>query len=478
MREAYLVQEIAATTRNAIVGGPFGSNLVSADYVDSGVPVIRGQNMGSRWISGEFVFVSQSKAESLSQNVARPGDLVFTQRGTLGQVAIVPCGEFNEYILSQSQMKVSPDPAVADVLYLYYLFSSPEQQSYIHSNAIQAGVPHTNLGILKKTPVVLPSMREQKRVAQILGFLDDKIELNRRVNETLKQIARAIFRAWFIDFLPVRAKITARAEGRDPLRAAMCGLSGKDEAALNAMTSEQYEQLAATAALIPDELVDSELGEVPLGWGIEPLVQLLDVLETGRRPKGGVGAYSEGIPSVGAENILSVGNYDYRKTKYIPVEFFERMKSGVIEPYDVLLYKDGGKPGDFKPRVSLFGEGFPFEKFVINEHVFRMRSAEIGQAFLYFQLSSERVLFELAHRGAKAAIPGINQRDVNSLQFLAPPQAVTARFDEMVGGILASVLVRAKESQTLAVIRDTLLPKLLSGKIRVGEAQKLVEAAA
>ena len=84
------VEDITAPVRNALVGGPFGSNLVSRDYVETGVPVIRGQNMGSRWVSGDFVFVTEEKAESLDSNLARPGDIVFTQRGTLGQVPQIP----------------------------------------------------------------------------------------------------------------------------------------------------------------------------------------------------------------------------------------------------------------------------------------------------------------------------------------------------------------------------------------------------
>ena len=137
--------EIAAPIRNAIVGGPFGSNLVSKDYVAAGVPVIRGQNMGGKWVSGSFAFVSPTKAIALSSNLARPNDLVFTQRGTLGQVSLVPKTPFDFYVVSQSQMKITVDPTKADVVFLYYLFKTPEQLKYIFNSAIQTGVPHTNL---------------------------------------------------------------------------------------------------------------------------------------------------------------------------------------------------------------------------------------------------------------------------------------------------------------------------------------------
>ena len=227
-----IVEDIAAKKRNALVGGPFGSNLVSNDYVPSGVPVIRGQNMNGRWVGGEFAYVTEAKAKSLEANTARPGDIVFTQRGTLGQVSIVPLGPHDRYVVSQSQMKLTVNRALADPLFFYYVFSTSAQRDYIRQHAIQTGVPHTNLGILRKTPLPLPSLSEQRAIARILGTLDDKIELNRRVNETLEAMARALFKSWFVEFDPVRAKV----EGSDP------GLPKH------------------IAELFPDRLINSEIG--------------------------------------------------------------------------------------------------------------------------------------------------------------------------------------------------------------------------
>ncbi len=186
--------EVPAGTVGGTASGPFGSNLVGRDYVDSGVPVIRGQNMSDRWIGGDFAFVSEEKANRLSGNLAFPGDVVLTQRGTLGQVSVVPAKPFDRYVLSQSQMKLAPDPTKADALFLYYVFRSEDQLDYIRRNGIQSGVPHTNLGFLRSTPIRLPSVRDQRAIAGVLGALDDKIELNRRMNETLAQLAVEHFR--------------------------------------------------------------------------------------------------------------------------------------------------------------------------------------------------------------------------------------------------------------------------------------------
>ena len=166
------VRAIASSTRNAIVGGPFGSDLVSKDYVAHGVPVIRGQNMSGRWVSGSFVFVTPTKAKSLEANLAHPGDIIFTQRGTLGQVSLVPAKPFSAYLVSQSQMKLSVNRKVADPLFLFYFFTSYEQQKSIQGRTIQTGVPHINLGILREMPVRLPPLAEQCAIAEALSDVD------------------------------------------------------------------------------------------------------------------------------------------------------------------------------------------------------------------------------------------------------------------------------------------------------------------
>ncbi|MFN0078568.1 MAG: restriction endonuclease subunit S [Prosthecobacter sp.] len=166
------IRDAAAKSSNATVGGPFGSDLVSADYVESGVPVIRGQNMSFSFVTGDFVFVSEKKARSLSANLAHPKDLVFTQRGTLGQVAIVPDGSFESYLISQSQMKVSLDRPRHDPHFLHQYFTSAAGQKQIVTSAIQTGVPHTNLGILRAYRFPAPPLPEQRAIVEALSDVD------------------------------------------------------------------------------------------------------------------------------------------------------------------------------------------------------------------------------------------------------------------------------------------------------------------
>lgn len=230
-------------------------------------------------------------------------------------------------------------------------------------------------------------------------------------------------------------------------------------------------------SLFPDHFQDSELGQIPKGWKVVTLGSVLDTLETGRRPKGGVAGYSSGVPSVGAESINGIGVFDFSKTKFIPHEFYEKTTSGRIQNLDVLLYKDGGKPGEFRPRVGLYGYGFPFDEFCINEHVFRMRADAVGQHYLYFTISDERVLLDFANKRGKAAIPGINQTDVRSTVILLPPKSVLAEFDRLAQPSCQSIIENFAESRDLATLRDTLLPKLLSGEVSVKDLESRLEVA-
>lgn len=171
------VKEIAAGCPNATVGGPFGSDLVSKDYIAVGVPVVRGQNMSLHYVSGDFVFVSEAKAKYLQANTARPNDIIFTQRGTLGQVSIVPAKPFEKYVVSQSQMKLTLNSALADSEYVYQYFRSAVGQRQILDSAIQTGVPHTNLGILRSYKIPAPpTLTEQQAIAEALSDADALIE--------------------------------------------------------------------------------------------------------------------------------------------------------------------------------------------------------------------------------------------------------------------------------------------------------------
>jgi type I restriction enzyme S subunit len=426
------LNEIASSARNALVGGPFGSNLVSRDYVDDGVPVIRGQNMGMRWVGGEFAYVAPAKAQALAANLARPGDIVFTQRGTLGQVALVPDEPHDRYLVSQSQMKLSVDREIADPLFFYYVFSGEEQQDYIRQHAIQTGVPHTNLGILRSTPVPLPPIEEQRTIAHILGTLDDKIELNRRMNETLEAIARSLFKSWFVDFGPVRAKC----EGRDP------GLPPH------------------LADLFPDSFEDSELGAVPMGWrvsGLDEIATYLNGLALQKYPPDDSGS----LPVIKIAQ-LRTGHTDGadRASTDLPPAY-------VVEDGDILF----SWSGSLEVEIWCGGRG------ALNQHLFKVMSDRFPRWFYFLWTRYHLADFRGIAAGKATTMGHIQRGHLGAAKAVVPPMllldAMTERFQPLIQDLVAVGL----RSRTLAALRDALLPKLISGQIRVPDAKRSLAVA-
>jgi type I restriction enzyme S subunit len=165
----------------AIIGGPFGSNLGTKDYTENGVPVIRGTNLSEtgRFRPDDFVFVSEEKAEELRANLARPGDIVVTQRGTLGQLGMIPYNiGYDRFIISQSQMKVTLSDVKAKREYVFYVLRSSDANTRIKNLAVSSGVPHINLGTLRDFEIVLPPLWMQQRFADFAAVAEEGIELN------------------------------------------------------------------------------------------------------------------------------------------------------------------------------------------------------------------------------------------------------------------------------------------------------------
>lgn len=440
-----IVSDVAAPGKNALVGGPFGSNLVSKDYAPSGVPVIRGQNMGDgRWVGGEFAFVTPAKADSLAANMARPRDIVFTQRGTLGQVAIVPRGSFERYLISQSQMKLTVDESKADVLFLYYLFTSPKQQAYIRNNAIQVGVPHTNLGILRNTPIKLPPLPEQKAIAAMLGALDDKIELNRRMNATLEAMARALFQSWFVDFDPVRAK----AEGRPP--------AGLDE---------------PTAALFPAQFQDSELGPIPQGWEVDRF-DVHITADRGLSYKGeGLRDNGTGLPMHNLNSIFEGGGYKHAGIKYYEGDYREKhlVESGDMivtnteQGFDHLLIGHAA----IVPRC--FGT-----KGIFSHHIYRVRfkkSSPLSPHYLVELFNNRRWHYWISGFSNGTTINMLPKDALEMPLLVVPPAELVRKFTALAQAAHEQIEDNIHQSRTLATLRDTLLPKLLSGDLTVTDPE-------
>lgn len=262
------IDDIKLPEKYSCVGGPFGSSLSQKHYVDSGVPVIRGTNLaGDIFSESDFVFVSPDKANELQRNMAFRGDIVFTQRGTLGQVALIPEDSlYEKYIVSQSQMKLTVNPKQADAYFIYTYFRTNEAKALIENNAIIGGVPHINLGILKEFKLRLPPLSEQKRISEVSKSIDNKINLNRQINQTLEQMSQTLFKSWFVDFDPV---IDNALDAGNPIPES---LQSRAELRQKVRNSADFKPLPADIrALFPAEFEETELGWVPQNWNIEAL---------------------------------------------------------------------------------------------------------------------------------------------------------------------------------------------------------------
>ena len=319
--------------------------------------------------------------------------------------------------VSDNAISVSAKEKV-DTQFLYYLMTTLD----FHHHHIGGAQPLMTQDIIGDFIVGIPSLPIQKQIVSILKSLDDKIEVNRRINENLEAQAQALFKSWFVDFEPFK----------------------------------------------DGEFVESELGMIPKSLDINNISEIHHILETGRRPKGGVGELKEGIPSVGAEHVKGIGTYDFSKTKYITREYASSLKTGKVEGYELLIYKDGGKPGYFIPNYSIFGEGYPFDECYLNEHVFKLDFGNKGyNAFCYFFFRTDYVMNYLNAQGGKAAIPGINRQDIENVQIFSPNNGKVKQFGDYVLPLIKQILFNCKESHRLSTLRDTLLPKLMSGQIKV-----------
>lgn len=182
--------------------GPFGSNIKAENFQESGVPVIRGTNLNFyKYVDGDFVFLSEEKADQLNSSNCFPGDLVFTHRGNIGQVGMIPEGKFHRYVVSQSGMKLSVKKDRLDNHFLFYFFKSSIGQHELLQNESQVGVPSISspLTSLKSVNIRLPPLPEQRAVASVLSSLDDKIDLLHRQNKTLEAMAETLYRQRFVE---------------------------------------------------------------------------------------------------------------------------------------------------------------------------------------------------------------------------------------------------------------------------------------
>lgn len=263
----------------------------------------------------------------------------------------------------------------------------------------------------------IPDINVQKKIADILSAYDNLIENNNKQIKLLEQMAENLYKEWFVRF---------RFPGYEDV---------------------EFQEKK------PDAWQEIRLHE----FGI--------ILESGSRPKGGIDSSAEdGIPSLGAEAVNGLAEFDFNNVKLIPTEFYDKLKRGKNKGSHILIYKDGAYIG----KTTLFKYDFPFKKFAINEHVFFMNSIrEEYQNFLYFTLKQPSYFTLMQNLNRNAAQPGLSQLDINRIKVLDPGLSTIEEFNDIIEPILKEIFQLAKENQTLEKQQDLLLPRLMSGKLEV-----------
>lgn len=433
------LDDIKAPVDHAIAGGPFGSDLTQADYVAEGVPVIRGCNLGHgerRFYPSDFVFVSADKAESLRRNGAAAGDVVFTQRGTVGQVGLIPEGlPWGHFVLSQSQMKLTCNRERADPEFVYYWCRSAEAQRYIANHTISAGVPHINLGTLKTTPLLLPPLTEQRAIAASLSALDRRISLCDDQRTALAELVDLLFRTWFLDHAPTRARAAgARHPSVDP----------------------------ADEALFPARLDERDDRPRPEGWHLAALPDLAE-FQNGSAFK--LEEFSEDDEGLAVIKIAELKQGISRQTRFcVDKPGGRRLESGD------LLFSWSGNPDTSIDTFLYFGA-----PAWLNQHIFKIVPRRPAwRAFLFGLMRALKpALVAFARTKQTTGLGHVAMKDMRTIPVVAPPEPVIDAFDRLTAPYFARMQSCAELALTLERTRDALLPRLMSGEARVRHDARL-----
>ncbi|ALC16378.1 restriction endonuclease S subunit [Desulfuromonas soudanensis] len=444
-----------------------GYAFKSEEYTDSGRFVLRTVNIdgSGRITRNGATFVSEEKSKEYERFALQPWDTLFVMVGaTLGKTGIVKESDLPA-LLNQNMWVVRAKDDKVNQRYLYYVFTHKSKDLLAWASG--AAREFVRRDDFRTMELALPPREVQDEIANSIGAIDDKIELNRQINQTLEQIAQTIFKNWFVDFEPVKAKIEAKAAGRDPERAAMCAISGlcpngyKLEPELDQLPPEQYQQLAATAALFPDELVESELGLIPVGWEHQELSALCQ--------------FAAGSAFKPEHQGQSEGEYPFIKVSDMNLEgneiFIRSAQNYIFEPQRKAMNSKlhpSGATVFAKIGVALLSNRRRLLRVptIVDNNM--MSAAPCGgesmSCYLYLLLSS--IDFTVFANGT--ALPYLNVSDLKKIQVVVPSRnsqnQIWDFFNRIASPLFEKIYENSSQSQTLIDLRDSLLPKLISGE--------------
>lgn len=397
---------------------------------------------------GPFPIVSSSGISDYHENAMVKGPGVVTGRyGTIGEVFFVN----SDFWPLNTTLYVN-DFKGNDPLFTYYLLKTLDYQKF----SDKAAVPGINRNDLHRIEINIPTnIGEQRRVAGILRLLDAKVELNHQICATLEEIARTIFRSWFVDFDPVRAKIAAKAEGRDPERAAMAAISGKTDAELDSILPEVYTPLAQTAALFPDSFVESDIGPVPEDWQIKPIGECAEILG-GSTPSTTDSSFWDGEIRWATPKDLSRLNSPIllNTERRITETGLSTISSGLLPQGTILM----------SSRAPIGYLAITTIPVAINQGFIALKPTRgIPEYFLFHWVQAN--LDKIKARANGSTFLEISKSSFRSIPALIPNPLILSAFKNIVAPMFKRMVLAEEESLVLATTRDSLLPKLLAGEL-------------
>lgn len=386
------------------------------------------------------VFISSEKDNQLKAGKLKRNDIVITTRGTIGNIAIyddkIP---YNDVRINSGMLILRADSNKLDTKFLYYYLSSKEFKEQVNSLISGSAVPQLPIRDIKKLTLPNITKKQQEKIANIISSFEDRIELNTQINQTLEQIAQALFKSWFVDFDPVRAKVQALSGGlslEQAELAAMQAISGKTAEELTALSQAQpdrYAELAETAKAFPCEMVEVDGVEVPKRWEIKPIELILDRLKNKQKLR--------------KEEISFEGT--------IPV--FEQGASILMGYHD----KDAAFNASIDEPIFIFGDHTCITKlstipFSIYQNVIPLIGKNLPTYWVYCAIQNKQTFQEYRRHWAELIVKEVVVPDnINLCQC----------FSKKIKELFFKIDINHQENRTLIETRDLLLPRLLNGEI-------------
>ena len=416
-------------------------------------------------IKEKLRYVSQETYDNWFRSHPKPNDIIITNKGSQnGAVCLVP--DPVDFCIAQDMVALRADKNKIDPTYLFAALRSSLVQNRIKSLNVDAVIPHFKKTDFNKLFIPLPSRKTQELIGKTYLDFCRKIELNNRINQTLELTARAIFKSWFVDFDPVKAKIEAIEKGEDPELAAIKTITGKTNNELDFLSTNNLNKLKNIASQFSNSFIHSEQGEIPKGWSIQPFTVLAKLDTSSVKP------FAE--PDTLWEH-YSIPSFDSSGSPSL--DFGHQIKSNKykVNPTSILVSKlNPTTPRVWLPNVKNSDVAIcstEFMQFIPINHLFR--------PFIFNLIASQFFQSEIQQRvtGSTGSRQRAQPKSVAKIEIIVSPVEVIQEFCNIVSATQQLQAIHQTETEKLKKIRDTLLPKLLSGELTLPKAEAQIEKA-